>query len=182
MLVQLLLYSSNPCVVRMVEQACVTPFVSPSGFTCNTCGKTFTKANNLCRHRNQCERKNCFVCPFCCKQYYRSDTYKLHLENKHSVELLEGSVAGVLRRGSAMASHKVVTSDGQHKYGCHVCPKVFTNYSNLARHRRKCEGTGFYLHCPICQMPFYRRDNYQDHLANKHKAMDVGPRHSGRRW
>lgn len=80
-----------------------------------------------------------------------------------------------------MASHKVVTSDGRHKYACHVCPKMFTDYSNLVRHRRKCEGTGFYLHCPHCHMVFYRRDNYQEHLANKHKVLDTEPRHAGRR-
>ena len=92
-----------------------------------------------------------------------------------------GTIASGQRRRNAMASHKVVTSDGRHKYACHVCHKMFTDYSNLVRHRRKCEGTGFYLHCPHCHMVFYRRDNYQEHLANKHKVLDTEPRHAGRR-
>jgi uncharacterized C2H2 Zn-finger protein len=96
-------------------------------------------------------------------------------------ELLAEMEEGQLVRRGAMASHEVITQDGKTRFACHVCPKMFTNYSNLVRHRRKCEGTGFYLQCSQCGMPFYRRDNYQDHLVKKHGMQDRDPRYSGRK-
>ncbi|KAL8579071.1 hypothetical protein ACOMHN_036010 [Nucella lapillus] len=53
-------------------------------------------------------------------------------------------------------------------YTCPQCGTVVTHRNNISRHRRKCERK-CHLKCEDCGKEFYRRDNYQDHLWNRHR-------------
>ncbi|XP_076460744.1 uncharacterized protein LOC143293577 isoform X36 [Babylonia areolata] len=66
--------------------------------------------------------------------------------------------------------HKSSTAGGSQSepYTCPQCGTVVTHRNNISRHRRKCQRK-CHLKCEECGKEFYRRDNYQDHLWNRHR-------------
>ena len=54
---------------------------------------------------------------------------------------------------------------------CRNCFRVFKHKQTMFRHRKQCEGN-FNFACGVCGKRFYRRDNYQLHLKNKHQMVD----------
>ncbi|XP_065226838.1 uncharacterized protein LOC135850058 isoform X2 [Planococcus citri] len=65
-----------------------------SSFTCEKCGKPFTKKYNLIRHIKACDlrvtniSKKHIVCPLCSEEFFRSSTLDEHLEKNHETNII----------------------------------------------------------------------------------------------
>lgn len=60
----------------------------------------------------------------------------------------------------------------QEKFECGKCLRKFGFRQSLNRHKWKCEGLRM-LGCPCCEYKTYRVDALKDHVANKHRGVDV---------
>nr|KAG5695232.1 hypothetical protein BaRGS_008060 [Batillaria attramentaria] len=139
---------------------------------CRTCGTLFTHTSNLLRHRKKCEGRFNLACHLCGQRFYRRDHYQEHLAHKHgTVDVMKGKLKLPWVHKHTAAALANTTGTRRETFTCRTCNKVFLHQCNLLRHRKKCEGD-FHLTCQVCGMMFYRRDVYQNHLADKHHILD----------
>ncbi|XP_071787706.1 uncharacterized protein [Asterias amurensis] len=96
-------------------------------FSCNSCCKSFTRKDNLKRHKKkshtttfQLSPVKQFQCRTCDKTFNHRDTLKRHLK-VHS------------RPASQQPSTSTATTPYK-PYQCPICPKTFTRRENLKRH------------------------------------------------
>ncbi|KAK7481231.1 hypothetical protein BaRGS_00027491 [Batillaria attramentaria] len=144
-------------------------------FKCRTCSKVFLHQCSLSRHRRKCQGNFHLSCHLCGQQFYRRDVYHIHMAEKHRIA---DPAKETRRRPHFPWVHKHTaaalantTGTRRETFTCRTCNKVFLHQCNLLRHRKKCEGD-FHLTCQVCGMMFYRRDVYQNHLADKHHILD----------
>ena len=94
-----------------------------NGYSCDRCGKTFARSNNLKRHlekKFQCDEiqdhfdQNDFICEKCFKLFRRKDNLVRHMET---------------------CKKEIKIDDNQ----CEFCDKTYLNRSNLKRHLQTCK-------------------------------------------
>lgn len=56
-------------------------------FTCDICYKSFTRADNLKRHENQCIYGRQIVCQYCESTFTRYDSLNRHIRDTHNMPI-----------------------------------------------------------------------------------------------
>lgn len=63
-------------------------FLRPKTYFCEKCHQSFGYLGNLSRHRKACEGNFHLKCPRCDKTFYRQDVLKIHMQNKHGIDVI----------------------------------------------------------------------------------------------
>lgn len=94
-------------------------------FTCEICGKSFTKQNFLTRHLRKHSTENCYQCEKCDEKFETSHSLRYHA-SKHN---------------------------DYFSHICEYCGKQFKQKNDLAKHKRSHTGERPYK-CDICEKKF----------------------------
>lgn len=73
-------------------------------FSCEDCGKTFTRLSNLHRHHRSAHRSNSFRCQSCGRDFNRRDNYLRHTRN-HPENSDKGSCASIKEANTNIAEN-----------------------------------------------------------------------------
>ncbi|XP_050077210.1 zinc finger protein 271-like [Anopheles maculipalpis] len=133
---------------------------------CETCEKTFASSSGLIVHRRIHTGVHPYKCDYCEKSFAQSTALKYHLK-KHDTALLpttttpesaESRLSTVPKHGTADVGQcppfgDDSTTNGNDRYKCTVCSKVFRSSEYLVRHRRTHSGERPYQ-CEICGKNF----------------------------
>lgn len=123
---------------------------------CSTCGKTFTRPQDLRRHLKSHDETSSFLCEECGKSYRSPDGLNYHKALNHS-SLNLGSNEG----------------NSSHPLKCPICSKDVLNEVQLKVHLKNSHqrATAKYT-CTTCVKPkeFKRKDCFKKHLALHERA------------
>ena len=117
-------------------------------YDCEICGVTFTRSENLARHKSVKHTESDesrYACTDCGKQFSRSDKLERHTVEVHasSLFLFQCETCGKkFNRKDNYTRHigNVFNSDGSPKYKCIQCRKQFCTKLLLKNHGKLCQG------------------------------------------
>ena len=134
-------------------------------FTCNDCGKQFTREDNLLRHvkaLHETISSDKPTCKFC------EETFNCHINLKRHLK-------------------NILDKNGNVKYACTKCEEEFCTAKFLAAHCRTMHSSEEDLNmhitsvhipethvCDICSKSFSREDNLIRHQKIKHSSQNIG--------
>ena len=97
---------------------------SPQSFSCNECGKTFTRKDKLKDHVKNVhsDNKESFPCTQCEKTFSRKDNLQRHVKDTHK---------------------------GEQRFECPKCPEDFSRSGNLKKHQERGKHT-ITVDCEYC--------------------------------
>ncbi|XP_057389541.1 zinc finger protein 677-like [Balaenoptera acutorostrata] len=131
-------------------------------YSCNDCGKAFSKSSNLRNHRRIHSGQKPYRCSECGKAF----NHQSHLTTHQRVHTGEKpykchECGKVFSRNSHLANHQRMHT-GEKPYKCHECGKAFTQFSHLSRHQKMHAGEKPHR-CYECGKHFTQRSNLIAH-------------------
>uniref|UniRef100_A0A3B4CW89 C2H2-type domain-containing protein n=1 Tax=Pygocentrus nattereri TaxID=42514 RepID=A0A3B4CW89_PYGNA len=160
-------------------------------YTCNVCGRKFTRSSDVRRHQlthtgerpfrcTQCEKtfqhswdltKHCkkfhgeatFSCQLCCKSFVNLRALTAHHKESHTEQLpLYCSICGeVSPSSSALIEHRRMHS-ATHQYKCDECGEGFDTLLQRSAHRES-HRMHRKFKCPQCDKAYTRRADVKRH-------------------
>ncbi|XP_066262618.1 zinc finger protein 436-like isoform X2 [Euwallacea similis] len=122
-------------------------------FSCEKCGKAFAQSFRLLEHmRSHSDVKN-FICAVCGKGFARYTSLLAHNKTHNRHKSHECMKCGKMLCGAGSLAMHLKIHSGQKDYQCNFCNKTFTSSSNLVVHKRIHSGEKPYS-CQTCGKSF----------------------------
>ncbi|XP_014217587.1 Krueppel homolog 1-like [Copidosoma floridanum] len=151
---------------------------------CSTCGKTFSRAQNLARHKLTHTGLLPYRCCVCQRAFADPSNLAVHMrthtgERPYGCSICPKSFGASGNLTTHMRSH---TSD--RPYSCSVCWAGFTTFGNLGAHERTHVGM-IHGHCLVCQRAFATTGGLSRHMVihrdeKPHKYLGGSTLHHGK--
>ncbi|XP_038574569.1 zinc finger protein 135-like isoform X1 [Micropterus salmoides] len=101
-------------------------------YSCSVCEKTFISESSLSSHERSHAVEKPFCCPYCGRRYSKEKCLMSHLEEKY----LRCSVCKeTFQCRQYFVKHMEGHKNGNKGYGCSVCGKIFSRWSQLNSHQ-----------------------------------------------
>ncbi|XP_018302350.1 zinc finger protein 888-like [Mycetomoellerius zeteki] len=121
----------------------------------------------LNRHERTHNDTKEFICEQCYKKYKSSKTLKQHIKNVHTeVRPYKcGTCGKTFKSQYSMRIHERIHK-GEKSYQCDICEALFSDSSNLSRHRKTQHN--IHINCKECKDGFNTEQDLHDHIDIKH--------------
>ncbi|XP_032517877.2 zinc finger protein 135-like [Danaus plexippus] len=136
-------------------------------FTCETCGSSFFRKNDIITHMRVHTDERPYVCQYCSKRFRQVASRNRHQivhtgEKPYACPICDKKFA----HKSLVTKHQSVHSD-EKKYTCHLCSKSMKSRTALNVH------IGLHTNekqnvCSFCGMAFAMKGNLQTHIRRIH--------------
>lgn len=139
--------------------------VVPNAHTCETCGQVFLDAISLQHHQQTHSSKQVNECGVCHRLFSRKTTLDCHMRLHTNDKKFQCRMCGKSNGTKHDLLCHMRTHTGEKPFKCMICqpPTSFTTRSSLMRHTRT--HSGYQPHsCKICNKTFYRKDQYSRHM------------------
>ncbi|XP_069669998.1 zinc finger protein 431-like isoform X8 [Periplaneta americana] len=151
-------YSCNFCRNKFSETIRRTGNI----FSCDVCGKRFSKSGNLKRHSVVHTGEKAFGCDICGKKFSLSSNLKKHTLVHTGEKPLGCDICGKkFSLSSNLKKHSFIHT-GEKPLGCEVCGKKFSQSSALKRHALVHTGEKAFS-CHICGKKFSKSGSVKRH-------------------
>ncbi|XP_071102633.1 zinc finger protein 11-like [Haliotis cracherodii] len=182
-------YSCNTCSKhfssqKLLERHTMTHLeqTEDGGYHCSVCDKTYSRRTSYLKHkrRAQCDLTHFLKCKLCFKVYASGKALNTH----HKVSHPDGAIfcCNICDRyfssSKALVKHEALrrctkprvsgaSGEGTQSMQCETCGKIYSNQSNLNRHRLKHTGERPYS-CLECGLKFADKFILKNHVHNIH--------------
>ncbi|KAK9981801.1 hypothetical protein ABG768_001325 [Culter alburnus] len=127
-----------------------------------SCGKTFSKQENLVRHERKNTEQKDFTCKICDISFPTLEERKLH-SKEHKKKMFNCSQCGEnFNSSSSLSRHKKIHSSGK-PFQCSECNKYFHTKGHLSCHKRYHREKKLHQ-CPHCEKSFNNGSLLKNHL------------------
>ncbi|XP_067259414.1 zinc finger and SCAN domain-containing protein 30-like [Chanodichthys erythropterus] len=127
-----------------------------------SCGKIFSKQENLVRHERKKTEQKDFTCKICDISFPTLEERKLH-SKEHKKKMFNCSQCGEnFNSSSSLSRHKKIHSSGK-PFQCSECNKYFHTKGHLSCHKRYHREKKLH-HCPHCEKSFNNGSLLKNHL------------------
>ena len=143
-------------------------------FFCPFCPKTFSRKNNLSRHKLLHTEKKSFICTSCPKAFFRRQDLTRHFKVHSGEKAFSCRVCSkAFSRKDSLTLH-FRTHNGTKPFKCNHCTGRFSQKSSLTKHlRRHTDATLF--RCSFCLKDLSRRDDCARHQRSHSVAEEKPP-------
>ncbi|XP_048116747.1 zinc finger protein 574 isoform X2 [Alosa alosa] len=161
--------SAAPPTGQNQESVLAAPAAELS-FPCPTCGKAFSTALRLVRHRRTVHvSERLFRCGVCAKPFKKQIHVRNHLRTHTGERPFQCSDCGKTFSSLANLSRHTLTHTGERPYRCPVCPRAFSQSSNLRQHQLL-HADAPPCRCPDCPATFRRPAKLTAHRYTRHQG------------
>lgn len=140
--------------------------VVPNARACETCGQVFLDAVSLQHHQKTHSSKQVSECGVCHRLFSRKTTLDSHMRLHTNDRKFQCPMCGKSNGSKQDLLSHVRTHTGERPFKCMICqpPTTFTTRSSLMRHTRT--HSGYQPHCcKCCNKTFSRKDQYTRHMS-----------------
>ncbi|KAM4739014.1 uncharacterized protein FYW61_003640 [Anableps anableps] len=134
-----------------------------SMFSCEVCGKCFTKRKCLTVHMRTHTGEKPYSCKLCGTSFTNHGTRARHMRTHTGEKPYPCELCGKSFRQSNQLSHHLRTHTGEKPFSCLTCGKDFTQQSNLTVHMRTHTGEKPFS-CLRCGKDFTRQSTLIEHM------------------
>ncbi|CAG4933253.1 unnamed protein product [Parnassius apollo] len=136
-------------------------------FTCETCGNSFFRKNDIITHMRVHSGERPYVCPFCSKRFRQVASLIRHKrthtgEKPYSCPICDKKFADK----NLVRKHQSVHSD-EKNFSCHLCNKSVKSKTALNAHLSLHTNEKQNI-CSFCGMAFSMKGNLQTHIRRVH--------------
>ncbi|XP_046554209.1 zinc finger protein 345-like [Haliotis rubra] len=152
------------------------------GYHCSVCDKTYSRRTSYLKHkrRAQCDLTHFLKCQLCFKVFASVKSLNTHHKVSHpnGVNFCCHICERYFSSSKALVKHEALrrctkprvlgaSVEGTQSMQCETCGKIYSNQSNLNRHRLKHTGERPYS-CSQCGLKFADKSILKNHVQNIH--------------
>ncbi|KPJ15702.1 Zinc finger protein 250 [Papilio machaon] len=136
-------------------------------FTCETCGNSFFRKNDIITHMRVHSGERPYVCPFCSQRFRQAASLIRHKrthtgEKPYSCPICDKKFGDK----NLVRKHQSVHSD-ERNFSCHLCNKCMKSKTALNAHLNLHTNEKQNI-CSFCGMAFAMKGNLQTHIRRVH--------------
>ncbi|GBP24630.1 Zinc finger protein 782 [Eumeta japonica] len=136
-------------------------------FTCETCGNSFYRKNDIIVHMRRHTGETPYACPCCPKKFQQITTLIRHKRTHTGDKPYSCPIcAKAFADKSMVTKHMSVHSD-EKKFSCHLCTKSLKSKSALRQHL-KLHSNEKHNVCNFCGSAFAAKGNLKAHIRRVH--------------
>ena len=153
---------------------------SSKTYNCEICYKVLKQRSSFTRHMKTHKKSEGYKCEICEKEFSRPDYLKKHVKISHEKECKypikhDKQICNICNKKiTQLKNHFKTIHEGQKKFKCDVCKKLFSSKNNLEIHVKRVHEEKIYLRC--CQFCNARYSSYQSletHIEFVHKDTKI---------